>query len=306
MGRKVVALKLSLLSTFIGEVVSSSTPPLEIINPLTFLFLWGFYGSGVLLVREFWVRWGGNLPSLMLLGVAYGIAEEGLAVKSFFDPNWMDLGKLGEYGRFAGVNFVWAVWLSIFHAVFSISIPILLVHIFHPEYRGKPLLSSRALKILFGLFFVLSAIVFALLNPYPPPPLQYVLAFLAAVLLINRAKKPISINSLPGRNQRNFLYGTFFTLSMFLFFFIVPETPIHPAIPCIAAVYLFVNLFRRFNRTRNDPEGSYRLILGLLSPFLLFFDLISELNGNTGMSVVGILTFAVLLHLSKRLKSSTI
>jgi len=48
---------------------------------------------------------------LFVLGAAYGVLEEGLMVKSFFDPNWMDLGVLGSYGLWMGVNWVWAEWL---------------------------------------------------------------------------------------------------------------------------------------------------------------------------------------------------
>lgn len=32
----------------------------------------------------------------------YNILEEGLMVKSFFDPSWLDLGVLGVYGGWGG------------------------------------------------------------------------------------------------------------------------------------------------------------------------------------------------------------
>ncbi|MCD6244170.1 MAG: hypothetical protein J7J65_02910 [Candidatus Korarchaeota archaeon] len=51
---------------------------------------------------------------------AYGIVEEGVMTRSFFCPTWPDLGILAEYGRWIGVNWVWAIQLTIFHAVFSI------------------------------------------------------------------------------------------------------------------------------------------------------------------------------------------
>jgi len=124
--------------------MSGSTPPLEIINPISFLFLWAFYGGGVLLIRELWLRWGKGYARLMILGVTYGIIEEGLAVKSFFDPNWPDLGILGTYGRVLETNLVWAVWLSIFHAVISISVPILLVEILFEDINDKPFLRLRS------------------------------------------------------------------------------------------------------------------------------------------------------------------
>src|SRR5256886_9423358 len=81
----------------------------------------------VLVMRETAVRWKTGWPSILLLGAAYGIIEEGLAVKSFFDPTWMDLGTLGVYGRWLAVNWVWAAWLTIYHAAVSIALPIFLL-----------------------------------------------------------------------------------------------------------------------------------------------------------------------------------
>ncbi|WP_148882650.1 hypothetical protein [Thermococcus aciditolerans] len=54
MERKIkVVLLLSFLSLFFAEVLSGSTPPLEVLtNLLSFPFLWVYYGAGVLLARE--------------------------------------------------------------------------------------------------------------------------------------------------------------------------------------------------------------------------------------------------------------
>src|SRR6059036_2548944 len=120
-----------------------STPPLEWLNPIAVIFLIWLYGAGVLVMRETAVRWKTGWPSILVLGAAYGIIEEGLAVKSFFDPGWMDLGTLGWYGRWLDVNWVWAVWLTIYHAVVSIAIPIFLVEWLWPRTRGLPLTSPR-------------------------------------------------------------------------------------------------------------------------------------------------------------------
>ncbi len=67
------------------------------------------------------------MPSIILLRGAYRVREEGVVVKSFFDPNWVDLGILGIYGRWMGVNWIWVLHLTIYHAVASVTIPIILV-----------------------------------------------------------------------------------------------------------------------------------------------------------------------------------
>ena len=288
-------LLLSLLSPFIGEMVSGSSPPLEYFNPIGFLILWGFYGGGVIIMRELVVKWGGDYNRLMLLGLTYGIIEEGLVVKTFFDPEWVDLGSLAVYGRYLGVNLVWAVWLSIFHSVFSITIPILLIHSLYPNFKNECFLSRSGLKKVILIFLLTSVFIFFLLNPYDPPLLQYALTGLVTFLLIKKAKDGITIRIWTPNFLRNHqvFSGACFTLTMFVLFFIMPEINVPWIVPCVIAVFTIVILYQlMYGYSRQHIMA---LIIGLLLPFLLFFDIILEINGVLGMSAVGILTFILLL-----------
>ena len=161
-------LALILLSPIIAEMLSGSSPPLEWLNPITPLLLIWLYGAGVLVMRETAVRWKTGWPSILLLGAAYGIIEEGLAVKSFFDPGWMDLGTLAWYGRWLDVNWVWAVWLTIYHAVVSIAIPIFLTEWIWPRIRGQPLTSRRGYITAIGLLAGATVFINLFLTPYRP------------------------------------------------------------------------------------------------------------------------------------------
>ncbi|UCH42534.1 MAG: hypothetical protein JSW16_06915, partial [Dehalococcoidales bacterium] len=117
------------LAPAVGELLSGSAPPSEFFSPFGLTVLTVLYGGGAILVRELTIRWRKGWMSLLILGAAYGIIEEGLLVKSFFDPGWQDIGILGSYGRWAGVNWVWSLELTIYHAVISICIPILLTEL---------------------------------------------------------------------------------------------------------------------------------------------------------------------------------
>jgi len=71
-----------LLSPGIPEYISGSSPTSAIVlNPPMFGFQLvanlGLYGPGVLLVREAMVRWNKGWATVLLLGAAYGILEEG-------------------------------------------------------------------------------------------------------------------------------------------------------------------------------------------------------------------------------------
>ena len=177
------AVVLVLLSPVVGELLSGSSPPAEFFNPLTFVLLTAFYGSGALLVRELTVRWKKGWPSILLLGMAYGIVEEGLAVKSFFDPAWMDLGVLGVYGRWAGVNWVWAVGLTLYHAVFSIAIPIALTYLLFPQRAHEAWIRPRALRIWAAVLASVVILCNLLLTSYRPPAGYFLLAGAVVFLL---------------------------------------------------------------------------------------------------------------------------
>lgn len=71
-------LVLLFLAPWLGEVLSTATSPLELLQPGRLALLAGLYGSGALLSREFARRWGLGGPGLALLGAAYGVFEEAL------------------------------------------------------------------------------------------------------------------------------------------------------------------------------------------------------------------------------------
>src|SRR4051795_435256 len=63
------------------------------------------YGAGVLLIRELVRRTGGGRPSVLLLGLAYGLVEEGLALQSLTSPHLYGAADWGP--RPFGINTVY-------------------------------------------------------------------------------------------------------------------------------------------------------------------------------------------------------
>jgi multisubunit Na+/H+ antiporter MnhB subunit len=178
------ALVLYFLAPAIAELLSGSAPPAEFFQPFSLLVLSALYGGGALIVRETALRWGKRWPTILVLGLAYGILEEGLMVKSFFDPTWMDLGLLGIYGRWAGVNWVWAVMLTLYHTVVSIALPILLVEILYPSRRDERWLGRRGMLLVGSMLAIDVLVGYLLLTPYRPPFAPYALACITTLLLV--------------------------------------------------------------------------------------------------------------------------
>ncbi|MFQ5910531.1 MAG: hypothetical protein ACE5IJ_07415 [Thermoplasmata archaeon] len=293
--RQVPIITLMLLSPLTAELLSGSSPPLEFFFPLSFLFLVALYGGGVLIIRELAVKWQKGWPSILLMGAAYGIFEEGLVVKSFFDPNWMDLGILGDYGRWAGVNWVWTVWLTIFHGIVSIAVPIILFNLMFREHKKERLLSDVQLLIP-GLVLVFISGLGVLAFPYFPEGHLSSLAILVVVLFVFAAYE--FPGDWPKMKSRApilppiyfFAFGSLFMFFSFVIVYGLPESGVPPltvivlhSLLCLGILFALINSAGRGYNER----ALFALAAGTLAP-LIFLTFIHEANGMLGMSAVGI------------------
>ncbi|MEQ8674070.1 MAG: hypothetical protein RLP44_24485 [Aggregatilineales bacterium] len=274
---------LFILAPFIGEVLSTSTPIIAFLNPWNLFFLGGLYGAGAILIRELVVRWGKGWLTVLLLGVAYGIIEEGLAVKSFFDPNWQDLGTLVGYDFWMGVNWVWAVHLTLFHMVYSIAISILLTELTFPAHRHRAWTGKWTFRFLATLF-AFTVMLFFAITENDPPILHYLIACGLVVLLFNVAQRlPFT---LPRRNvtvppPSRFLIAGFVTALVWFFsVWLMPENGVSPIILVgwlliwagVASVWILW-------RSGNGFAWNQKHQLALVSGFLGFLMLLTPLVG---------------------------
>jgi hypothetical protein len=308
------ALVLYFLSPAIGELLSGSAPPVEFFNPFGLIILPALYGSGALLVRELTLRWEKRWPTILVLGLAYGIIEEGLMVKSFFDPNWVDLGLLGVYGRWAGVNWVWSISLMIYHAVISIAIPILLVELLYPERRDEPWLGKRGRVGLSVLLAMTVAFGFLALTTYRPPFLTYTLAIILTVILAwiaRRLPRKFHWNT-PGKPWNAIwlgMMGFAGILGFFICSWALPEWGIHPlgtSLALIGGGYLYLRIAWRASGGGGwDDRERFALAAGVLSFFVLLAPLTendpSRLDNPAGMTVVALFTFVALVLMGRRI-----
>lgn len=304
------ALALFLLSPAIGELLSGSSPPLEFFNPFSFLLLGSLYGSGAVLIREIRTHWRLDFKGLLLLGAAYGILEEGLMVKSFFDPNWMDLGILGSFGRWIDVNWVWAEMLTIYHAVFSIAIPIVLIELTYPEKRQAMWISRRWFALLTLILAGVTGFGCLFLTPYRPPLPHYFLAAVAMTLFVyaasrlNPKKTDMSIKK-TGSARRLFIISAAASFTFFLLFYSGPYIINNPVIVILlGAVFILCGIWyvNRFDwRLPESAVNRLSIISGGLA-FIIFLAFLMEFRGITGMSVVGLSAVALLLVLRFKIK----
>lgn len=153
------ALTLVVWAPAAAELLTSSAPPFVFFVPWVFVLFALLYGLGALLIRETAVRLRLGWPAVLLLGAAYGVLEEGLGAKSFFDAHWRAIGPLGEHGRAFGVNWVWSIGLTGFHAFYSVGLSLLAMDTLWPAARGRAWLGKPGLSLA-ALLFGLDALLF--------------------------------------------------------------------------------------------------------------------------------------------------
>jgi hypothetical protein len=302
-------LTLVFLSPIIGELLSGSAPPAEFFTPFGLLILTALYGSGAILVREWTRRWNKGWASIFLLGMAYGIYEEGLVVRSFFDPAWQDLGLLAEYGRWIGVNWIWSVNLTIYHAVFSISIPILLVELIFPDHKDDIWLGKRGLTV-FSILILL-VLPMGILIGMQASWLAFLACILIIVILIRFAanwpepNKDKHSQDAPARVTGFFFLGFIGTLVFFLNMYLSPEIGV-PAIITLAVSIALPGVVmgiggmmsrKGFTIRHQWGLGSGALLVMILLAFIAETDNVNRVDDTSGMALVGLLFVVFLIVL---------
>ncbi|WP_432993550.1 hypothetical protein [Dactylosporangium sp. CA-233914] len=114
------------------------------------------YGGGALLIREVVRRAGGGWASLLLMGVAYGLVEEGLVLQSLTSPHLYHAADWAP--RLLGLNTDYALVNLVYHPVFSITIPIVVVELVFAEHGPAPYLRRGGL-IVTGLVALAGALL---------------------------------------------------------------------------------------------------------------------------------------------------
>lgn len=310
-------LALFLLAPAIGELLSGSSPPKEFFSPIPFLILTSLYGSGAILIHELKTRWKKDYHSLLLLGAAYGILEEGLIVKSFFDPKWMDIGILGTYGRWLETNWIWTEGLTIYHAVFSTTIPIILIELAYPHTKTQPWTSKRTFTALTILLAFVTVIGLLFLTSYRPPPLQYIATIIAMILFGYAAYKLPTRNPKPQNTKqtgprRMWLTGFLATITFFFLFYAGPYLISQPFILTILIAVVTFGTIAFLSRYEWNGKNLNRLAIssGALS-FLILFAFLMGLSSLTagfpsGMMTVAVIAASALLLLRRKVKKQTV
>jgi hypothetical protein len=304
-----------MLAATLAEVLTGSTPlPIIVIYPIGFVFNIGLYGGGALLIREASIRWRKRWGAVLLLGGAYAVGEEGFAAKTMINPNSPIIGSQ-LYSHWIGINWVPLAALTIFHAGFSIAVPILLIELIFPETKGHRLLGSPGLTvttILYALDVLLLSLWFG--DPYRPSlfPILF-LSVYAAGFILGAYRVPRSFlqarGERPDRGERTFLL---LGLGVMIGFFLIGggltslgglTTRFLPWPATVALFVPFTGLTAWYLVKHAGRSENYRVKIAFVLGMILIFvpmDIMLEISGDVGVLVYTALIIGLLIWLRQR------
>ena len=306
-------LALLLLAPSIPELLTGSTPITRLaVDPLgfavSFAFDVGLYGTGALVIREVAVILRRGWPSILLWGAAYGIAEEGLAVHTFFQPSGSPVDALAVYGSAYGVNWLWALGLTVFHATYSIALPILLTNLWFPQVRDARWVDRGGLAVLAGIYLAVVGVFAFLVGHGPSHGVLVLFLGMEAVLLVAGWRVPRTLVRLrPGPKSVGrwtlWLAGALEWIAWIAVLIVAGgrSVPAWGAALFVAAGTLgaAVVVFRGVG-TEDLERSEYAFAVGMLVP-LFAWDVLLEFIGFPGILAVSALFAYLLFRLGRTL-----
>jgi hypothetical protein len=292
----------------LAEILSGNTPVCSLLAPKVVLLLLLAYGLPVLVARELGVRASLDLVGRILVGLAYGVLNEGTLAQTLFRPDHLPVAVFDRYLFVdgVGVGVAWAILIVPWHAFLSIVFPIALVEVAFPNVARTPWIGRRTFIALAIVTIV--AILFVTL--VRPPRAQMwgcfvVMASLIGVACVRRRRDDAEAWTNERRRLRSFASGV--ALQLVLFFVPVALAIVRaPAIVFFAIVAtawtILAVLFRRA-RVLVLPARADCALGAYLT--LALFTLIVAVTRHSMQTIIATTTLAVpLVWLALRSRDS--
>src|SRR5260370_10351554 len=152
---------LMLITPFLTEVLTTNVSITAMLHPKVLLAMMTIgYGFAVLLLRELAIRMKAGVASMVLLGLIYGMYNEGLIAKTFLRVHGVRITTSDSYGLYGGVGTAWALSISTWHAFFAFLFPIVIVYSLYPREREERWLNGAVLAVLAAITLLISGLVF--------------------------------------------------------------------------------------------------------------------------------------------------
>jgi len=185
----------------LGDFAVNKLSPLIVMAPM--------YGGGALLIRELARRTGRGWPTILLLGCAYCLIEEGYTTQTLFNPNALGLHLhllAPAWIPSLGIGGWWTIFMLNIHPFWSIGVSIALVEGLFPARARTPWLGKIGDSVA-ALLFAAGAYVSTLFTFHSDPfrashtqfavTAVFIVLFAVAAFLVPRSGPGTSAGAVP-------------------------------------------------------------------------------------------------------------
>lgn len=303
MKTKLAIIFLIFLAPLAAEFFSATTPFFHFFKPGILLLYLGLYGLGALIIREISAHKKLGYVSILLFGAAYGVLEEGLILKSWFDPTWMGGAITSDVLRVWGFSVLQPFANVAYHAVISITAPILLINALARSREAW--LSKKQLLIPAVLFLAASLIIALTFNAdYQVRPWHYWLSLITLAVFFALGWRGIKIK-LGTKNYsplKIFLVALpFLFLQFFIFYRLsLAKSPWYVIIGLALLLYfLYARFYSRIN-WGESYQKYYAAAAGFISGLLPIAYIVSRSTPAKQLNLVGLIIFLIFLFIGYR------
>ncbi len=206
----------------LGDLSLKLLPALLVLAPM--------YGGAALLIREHVRHKGRGWPTILCLGAAYALLEEGLVTQSLFNPDYLKLHMhflQPAHIAFLGIGGWWTLLMLNVHTFWSIGVSIALAEGLFPERACEPWLGKighTVVDVLFLLGLVANTLIGLKQNHFWATRAQLSVAAIACVFLVVIAfVTPAGMTKREGRVPSPWLSGAAALLLGLLLELILPR-----------------------------------------------------------------------------------
>ncbi len=293
----VTILLIAVISFFGAEILTGSTSVEGILQyPLSFFLGLAFYGFQVAIIADISARYSLNLGTIYILGLIYGVLEEGIAIFTMETTSTHKLW-LTAYG----LNLTWTVYVMMLHAMVTVITTLFILRVLWPKRLRSPLLSrSNYIMIIPITIVIYYFMMISSISAGRVPGIMPVLILILLIIILIFAAWKNSILVKGGKKEvlnTQLAYGVLipfaggmvlpFILGNRLFMLLIPET--------LGLLLLMIYLFLYFNKF-NTLMNMNRKSLWVFSSLILIIMLIGgSFNRTVPSDVVAIIISAILI-----------
>lgn len=246
----VTILLISGISFFGAEILTGSTSVEGILQyPISFIMGLVFYGFQVTIIADITSRYSLKLGTIYILGLIYGILEEGISIFTMESTSTHTLW-LAAYG----LNLTWTLYVMLLHAVITVITTLFIMNVIWPERLQNPVLTKRNYMIIIPVTIIMYYlfIVGSISAGRVPGVLPLLFLILIIIVLIFAALKNSVLTRMNKveRRYNQIGYGVLipFAAGMILPFIIGNRIPVLLIPETMALLFLMVYLFLYFNK----------------------------------------------------------